>query len=350
MKNILSALLGSAVIVLGIITINQQKQITLLKTVEDRAAAPGPSKSPAAVTPDSAPEDAAVMEKLREENQKLRDRLETANQLLAGFSAANDEQARELEDAAAVVEEKAAEPPMKAMMSGLSEMMKGEEMQNMIRMQAEAAMDTSYGPLWAYLELDETTRNELKALLLDKQMKQMEAGFEIMNGGMDKDAMKERGGKMAAMSREYDDKIKALLGEESYDLFQQFEQTQLERMQVQQFKTLLTTADSLTEEQERVLVEKLFAERKSFQTLNLAYGDQADSMEIFSKENMEKFEEEGKALLEKQVAIARDLLSETQFQKFEAQARQQFAMQLMGMRMASEMMGMGARQADEPQL
>lgn len=234
--------------------------------------------------------------------------------------------------------------PFAEMMSGMAEMMESEEMQGVIRMQAESQVDMNYGPLMDYMNLDDEQKSLLRALLLDRQMSMVSQGMSMFNSGGDPVAADE----FSSTREAYDEKIRALLGEENYATLEGFEQTEAERMQVQTFKMGLSGPDALSLEQERELVQALYEERSAFDALNKAYDTKEMDMDVFSEARIAEFEAATQQLVERQVQAGRNLLSPSQFTKFEAHLRQHAAMQLMGMKMAGDMMESGEMPFPEP--
>jgi hypothetical protein len=72
-----------------------------------------------------------------------------------------------------------------------------------------------------------------------------------------------------AVKADYDKKTQDLLGPQNYPMFQQYEQTQPERMQVQMFKGTLSGENALTDQQEDDLIAALYQERNALPASSL---------------------------------------------------------------------------------
>jgi hypothetical protein len=162
----------------------------------------------------------------------------------------------------------------------------------------------------------------------------------MMSGGLSMDEIEAQGEQLNQINEEIDGKIKELLSEEDYAVYEEYMDTQAERMQVQMFKQSLAGqgAESLTLDQEDALIRVMNEERKNFK-YTTDYDDEQTGMnpELFTEELLDQHVKEMSALQERYIERAREVLSEQQLTAFIANMEQQFAMQKMGMEMAKSM-------------
>jgi len=225
------------------------------------------------------------------------------------------------------------QPPM----ANIAEMLKNPAMKDMIRAQQKGAIDMQYGSLFKYLELTGEEQDALKELLVSRQMELMDAGLAMMDSEASDEEKQAKAEEMQALTEAYKEKIKELLGEDDYAIYEEFEETQPERMQVSLFKQSLGAEHALTEEQEHQLILAMHDERENF-TFSSSLHDQEnfDSSEL-KPEVMERHMQEMIRLQENYLTRATDILSEAQLEQFGTTMEQQRAMQEMGLKMAQQM-------------
>ena len=165
----------------------------------------------------------------------------------------------------------------------------------------------------------------------------MEIGLDMISGSATAKEGKEAAKRSKDLSKAFDEKIRAFLGEEDYAVYKEFEDTQHERMQVNLFKKSLTADDQLSEDQEHDLIVAMHEERTGF---SFSTGlDQQDTFDpsVFTEEAMARHMDEMTQVQEKYIARARDLLSEAQMNQFLNSLEQQRVMQEAAMKMAIQM-------------
>lgn len=219
--------------------------------------------------------------------------------------------------------------------SGFAEMMEKPEFRKMMVAQQKMAMEQQYGEMFDMLELTPEDRNTLKDLLAERMGVDMDRGIKAMQaGGSPEEGLLEE---LTAAREEAQEAIKTFLGEEDFDLFEQYEATQPERMQVDMFKQGLASNEQLTWEQEDELVHALYEERMSFKFStdlmdpNLAQMPSPDQMKVHMQEM-------GR-LNEQYIARASELLTPAQADCFRENVENMVAMQEMAMGMAQKMFG-----------
>lgn len=326
--------LGLVALALIIVGILQYRQIQSLKdkrmatNADSGSARPADAGKSLKAGPDKAlsGKDKAAYEK------KILDLKSQIGSLQATASASNQN--------VSVAKTAAATVPTNALsMPTIAAMMKAPGMKQVIRAQQKATMDISYGSLFKFLSLPPEELDKFKELLGDKQMGLMDAGLELMNASITPEERKKKAQEITKLSEEHDKKIKEMLGEDNFQVYKEYENTQPERMQVNLFKQTLSAGDQLNEEAEHQLIRSMYEERTKF-----PFSVKMDKQEnfdpsIFSEEVMAQHMAELARLQEKYLARASAVLTPVQLEQFRQNQKQQMAMQEMGMKMAMQMFG-----------
>jgi hypothetical protein len=235
--------------------------------------------------------------------------------------------------------EKAAAPAKNAsaFMDGLASMMKNPEMKEMMRAQQEGALEFTHGSLFRYLGLTGDALKDFKALLVDRQMAMLDTSLSAMESGTTREDRLKKAEELKKITDDYDQQIREFLGEKDFAVYKEFEDTQTERIEVNMFKQHLDPILSLTEQQEHDLIVALNEERKSFQFIEAMKEpgkiDPADINEAF----MARMMEETAKLQDKSAVRAAAILNPQQLEQFREHQKQYYAMQAMGMKMASQL-------------
>lgn len=232
---------------------------------------------------------------------------------------------------------RAAEPVAAAFDPGnILEMMDKPEFRKAMGAQQKLVMEQQYGELFDVLELIPEDRDTLKDLLAGRMVSDMELGIKAMQtaGTPDTDALEE----LKRSREEAQEQIRTFLGEEDFALFEQYEATQPERMQVDLFKQNLGPDNQLSWEQEHELIIALHEERMSFD-FSTGLGDPQHTGGFPSPEQMERHMSEMRRLNEQYIARASELLTPTQAAFFRDNVDNMAAMQEMAFGMATKMFG-----------
>ena len=147
--------------------------------------------------------------------------------------------------------------------SGLADMMKTPEMQDMMRVQLENTLvNPVYGNLIKEFNLNDMDAEVFRNLLTEKVMVNYEAGMQMLNG-IDKEKNKEINNTTKEQKESVDNMIKELIGEENYKKDEEYQQTETERMVCSQFNNVLAImGNNLTPEQNDDLVDIMYEERR----------------------------------------------------------------------------------------
>jgi|GEM_PF-7086499 len=230
-------------------------------------------------------------------------------------------------------------PPRDAasFMNGIASMMKNPEMKEMMRTQQENSMDFTHGALFRYLGLTGDALKAFKSLLVDRQMAMLDASLSSMQSGATREERLAKAEELKKITDDYDRQIREFLGEKDYPLYKEFEDTQTERIEVNMFKQQLDPALALTEQQEHDLIVAMNEERKNFKF----FADLKEPGKInpadLNEEFMGRMMEETAKLQEKSAVRAAAILNPQQLEQFREHQKQFYAMQAMGMKMASQL-------------
>lgn len=245
----------------------------------------------------------------------------------------------EVSQAQPLKEETGEAKQQEAPLAGLAKMMKNPAMKDMIRVQQKSMIDLSHKSLFEYLELSDEDLKSFKEMLIDKQMAVVDLSMGMMDNTLSPEEKKKTAEQIAAITASWDEKIKAFLGDEEYKVYEEFGDTQQERMQVTMFKGALSGEQNLSEQQEHDLIRAMYDERKAF-PLSIDFNDQANiDPGNFTKVALDTYFVEYEKLQEKYLVRAEGILSAEQFIKFKENQVQQQNMTKMGLQMAAQMFG-----------
>jgi len=225
----------------------------------------------------------------------------------------------------------------------VAKMMADPAMKKMMRQQQATAMDMMYGPLFNEINLSPEEKEKFKELLLDRQMKAVEAGGAFMKlQGEDTDktaAMND----LAAQQKEFDAQVKALLGDDRYAQYKDYGETMAERMAVNQLsQQLASSPNPLNDNQSRQLLEIMKQEKKNVAPV---FGDpgangsanMANWQAMMSEEGLNGFFKQREEIDQRVLERAKAVLTQEQLTAFATHQSSQLQMQRMGMSMAAKM-------------
>jgi len=147
----------------------------------------------------------------------------------------------------------------------LRKMMEAPGMKEMMRKQQEVQIDMTYGKLFQQLGLSDKELDNFKQLLADRQSKQTEVGMKMMDSSLTTEQRGAIASEMTAAKKDSDAAIRKFLNnEDDFKTFQQWDDTQPERMQMQLAASNFDSAGApLSEEQRNQLIDLMAAVRKT---------------------------------------------------------------------------------------
>lgn len=236
----------------------------------------------------------------------------------------------------------AAAPGRAGSMAEMARMAMSPGMKDLIRAQQKGQLELLYGSLLKYLELSGVDSGAFRELLLDRQMAILGVALESMGR---EGSPRDREARIRQAKTDSDAKILELLGPEHFSVFESYEATQAERVQVTLFKNSLPSEDGLTEDQEDRLIRTLHEERSRSPVASEEFGARLSDPSGLTAEGIQLLLAESAKLREKYVARAASVLTPRQLEQFKASQDQQQAMLGMGLKMAA---GRFAPAADPP--
>jgi hypothetical protein len=127
----------------------------------------------------------------------------------------------------------------KGLGSMIDRMMNDPEMKNMIRIQQEAMIKKQYASLFKDLHLTEAQIDQFTQMLVDNQMKNVDAGLSLIN----KDS-KTSAADLKTSEKTFEDQLKTFLGDEKFAKYEDYKKTISTRMEVDEVKGLFATSQS----------------------------------------------------------------------------------------------------------
>lgn len=227
-----------------------------------------------------------------------------------------------------------------AMGKWLGQMLKDPAMKKVIRTQQATALRMMYGDLVKQWALSPAETDTFYNLLLDKQMGAMDASQSSLQSGA-----AAAGEATAAVTKDYEARIKASLGDNLYQQYQDYEKTVADRVILNQFQTQMGTSGgaALTTDQSNFLIHTMGEERQA----QAANGNTAASMPgSFGTAGFQMDQKSIDAFAQAQTEInqrvdqrALGVLSPAQIEALKTYQSQMVDMQKASMSMAAKMMG-----------
>ena len=222
--------------------------------------------------------------------------------------------------------------------AGLADMMETPEMQDMMRVQLENTLvNPVYGNLIKEFNLNDMDSEVFRNLLTEKVMANYEAGMQMLKG-VDKEKKEEIDNATREQKESVNSMIKELIGEENYEKYEDYQQTETERMMCSQFNNLLTTkGNNLTPEQNENLVDIMYEERKSEANFPEYIELESITPENLNEETLRKYLNQQEKINKRTSDRVQSILTVEQIKAFESfqfnLLRQQEAQMKMGMSM-----------------
>ena len=236
-----------------------------------------------------------------------------------------------------------AETGGKGMMQGFAKMFSTEEGKKMMRAQMSMALKMQYGSLAKDLKLDPKVADQVLGLLADRQAALSEAAFGAMKSdGLDEAGTSEMTAKAAALQKEYDEKLKAVLGAEGMAQLKDYERTLGDRMMLAMHEQQFAAAGSALEPAQRDGLLRVMAdERKRTPPSAFDMNNQGDpAKQIAAMRDdaaVENWLKQEDAYQQRVLQNATQVLSPDQVNALRESFKQQLDMQRFGIKMSKEM-------------
>lgn len=202
-------------------------------------------------------------------------------------------------------------------------------------------MVKNYAPVIEQIHLGEDQRAQLKDLILKKNAVNMDKGLLLMNAKLDAARRAALIAEMKSARESCDVEIRELLGQEDYQVFEQFEKSLPDRLVLGIFKgKWARTEAALSEEQQTQLLQALSEAREQYHwstDLSRRIQNPADVVAAFSEEKIATFAREEEEFDREFLARAQMILSAKQLAEFEPFMAKQRAAKVASMKMTSKM-------------
>jgi hypothetical protein len=229
------------------------------------------------------------------------------------------------------------------MMEGIAKMFSTEEGKKMMRSQMAMGLKMQYGSLAKDLKLDPKVADQVMSLLGDRQMALSEATFAAMKGGtLDEAAGKEVAAKSQALKKEYDEKLKAVLGEPGMTQLTDYERTLGDRVMLNMHEQQFTASGSPLETTQRDSLLQIMKDERTktpvsaFDASNA--GDASKAMAAFRDDGaIDKWIAQEEDYQRRVLQAATRALNPDQVNALQESFKQQLEMQKFGVKMGKEM-------------
>ncbi|HEY0551065.1 MAG TPA: hypothetical protein VGF13_15780 [Verrucomicrobiae bacterium] len=226
----------------------------------------------------------------------------------------------------------------KGMGDMLGKMMKDPAMREMMREQQKAMINMMYGGLFKDLKLSPEEKDKLKELLTNSQMKNIESAQGMFG---DKEGVTENTTKQIADAKKQTDvEIKALLGDERFAQYQEYQKNVGERMQLDQLRNQMAGANMPLDDAQAAQMMQIMKDEKAASPAPIS-DDQTKmpKKDSFTAENLEKqmawMDDYNRRVLDR----ASQVLTPEQLKQYQSFQEQQASMQKLGLQMAKSMFG-----------
>ncbi len=230
-------------------------------------------------------------------------------------------------------------------MKGIAKMFTDPEMKKSMRAQQMMGLRMIYGDLAKELNLSPQDAEQLMEILADRQMDLTSASMSAMEAGGDKDAA---GAKITDATKQYEEQLKAVLGEEKYKQFQTYESSMGDRWMMQQWDGQFAASGSpLEAKQKEQLLSVMKDERQKSPPGTFNFGAKNDPAQAFkalqSDEAVNQMVASQQELNQRVLTRARDFLNADQVATLEKVQKQQAELIGVQLKMSRELMGGGAK-------
>lgn len=231
----------------------------------------------------------------------------------------------------------------KMMMEGIAKMFSTEEGRKMMRSQAAMGVKMMYGTLAADLKLDPAVADQVLSLIGDRQAAMSEMAFGAMKGGViDEAAGKEMATKGEALKKEYDAKLRGLVGDEGLKQIEGYERTAGDRMMLTMNEHQFSAAGApLEPAQKDSLLQIMTAERAKTPPGALDANGYKNPARGFSALNddaaVERWLSQEEAYQQRVLTAAPRTLNPDQVNALRQTFKQQLEMSRLGAKMGREM-------------
>ena len=226
----------------------------------------------------------------------------------------------------------------------LSKMMQDPDTRKFIQQQQRIMMDQMYGPLVKQLGLTPEEATQFKDMLVDNGMKAAEKASSLMFGDSGGTNRTDMLSSLTAEQKSFDDQVKALLGDDRYAQYKDYQQTVGERALLNQFKQQAGSDYNLSDPQSEALLTFMKEEKKSVAaTTGLPLGDSSQDpaklQALMADDKVDQYMQAQETINQRVYDRARTILSPEQLDTLGKFQTNQLQMMRMGMGMMKTMFG-----------
>ena len=222
----------------------------------------------------------------------------------------------------------------------IGKMMKDPAMREMMREQQKAMINMMYGGLFKELNLSPEQKDKFKELLTESQMGKVAATQALLGGAQDEATTAAAKQSVADAKKQAEADIKALLGEQGYAQYEDYQKNVGERMQLDQLKNQLAGENvPLRDEQNAQLLQIMKEEKLALPPAISTEQSEMPGPDTFTPQKMDeqlKWMEQYNARVADR---AKSVLTPEQFINYQKFQEQQATMAKLGMQMARQMFG-----------
>jgi hypothetical protein len=224
-------------------------------------------------------------------------------------------------------------------LKGFAKMFTDPKMKEAMRAQQAAGINLIYADLARELGLSPDEARQVLALLADRQLDLAGKSMTAMSkGGTDSATLAAAGKENEAAKKSYDEQLKAVLGDEKFAKFQEYEKTIGERYALDQIQKQLTAGGTPLEANQTQGLLAIMREERARTPNAPAPTDTAAQMKMMqSDEGVNSWLKTQEDFNRRVLDRARTVLSPDQILAFEAAQKQQIDLQRMGVQMSREM-------------
>jgi len=223
----------------------------------------------------------------------------------------------------------------------LSKIMQDPDTRQLVRGTQRMMMDQLYAPLIGKMALTPDEAARFKDLLADNMMNAADKASSMF-GGL---ASTDRTNMLTALTadqKNFDEQLKAFLGEARYAQYKDYQETAAERMQLNAFKQQAGSDYTLNDQQTEALLTIMKEEQKNVGAsmglpLGSAQADPARFQALLSEDKMAELLQAQQTIGQQVYERARSILSPDQLEAFGRFQTNQLQMMRMGMNMARKM-------------
>ena len=228
----------------------------------------------------------------------------------------------------------------KGMMGMVDKMMKDPAMRDFMKDQQKTVINQMYAGLFKEMKLTPDEREKLKSILIESQMKNIDLAQGMF--GEDKTGVAVAVGQQISDStKQTEGEIKALLGEDRFGQYENYQKTMGERMQLDQFKNQLSSEAPLSEEQTKQMLELMQSEKAAIPMTMPTPPTSGVATEMFTAEVLEQQMKWAEDYNRRVLEGAGKILTSDQLKQYQAFQEQQASMQKLSLQMVKGMFGGG---------